>query len=533
MKLATRSASALDSLSVQILPNDASRVYESDEEIAAAGALSHGMDDEEKADFWRDVKRDALSRRATYERARHNRYERELVARFGIFKGIVTQPWAIRLLRWADEASRIRFIGDPLLNAHSCVIVLFMAYRGRMPADKFVFFACFLFSVHPVLVVAIGVLFAFARSRKRRPRKISSALDIDDGGLEGLYAGALVAASGVKVTVHEPGEAFVDPFRFGQRSRYETVLGPIAGLSSSRWQEVGSVEDGFAFVMQITSSSSLVARAGAEAWVEGAREATGIDKEILAVTAQQATLIASDLFAFTASQLPEDTSKAATLFKSFTDEAGGTFRAAAQASVDQALEKLGIEDVQARVALRDWVDPAGTCYSFATWCWLLAHNIDGQHLVYGLADSLINTITANGGKVLFSSGDRETKKVLKLSFSDHPVSVPLGIALFVDNVCCCFLKAAIDGSLECFVESTLPMASVLERLSRAFPDLPKPSSTSHLRINKKDSCLTSAAPLIVKGWLKAHELLGYTKSDVVVFRRNLVNEIKNMRRGRR
>mmetsp|Transcript_15662 Transcript_15662/g.49019 ORF Transcript_15662/g.49019 Transcript_15662/m.49019 type:complete len:520 (-) Transcript_15662:432-1991(-) len=517
MRVGSKAASAFEGvLGAEVLPSEARKVYETEEEIREAEWRSMGMSDEEKGEFWKEVKRVSLSRRAVYERARANRYERELYARFGMFKGVATQPWAMAALRWLDDCSRIRLVGDPVLNAHSCVIVLFMAWRGRMPADKFVLLACFLFAVHPVVVVAFAATFAIARGRKRRPKRPAGPIEIRDGGLQGLYTGALLAAAGARVTVHEPGDCFVSSPRFGQMSRYETVLAAAArGLA---FEPVGTPETGWAYAV-----SNVVLRAGAEHWVEAAREVTGFERERLSSLARRASQVAADLFAFTASQLEADDQW---IFRSATEEAGATFRVAANASVDDALARLGFDDETGRARLVELVGTSAT--NFANWCWLLTHTIDGFHLAPGLADAMTETVLAAGGAVRFASGG-ETRKVLKLTFPGEYDDLPFTLALKVDDLPCCFYRR--DDAVDCLVESTLPLSAVLDRLHHNFDCLrDKPHTHLYLKIFKYDSFLHSAAPRVVNGWLAAHKHLRYTKADVLVFRRNLVNELKNIPR---
>jgi len=133
-----------------VLPNWG--ILYSDEEVAAVEEAL--FDEAETAVFWAGLKRDVTSRRKTFQHARASRFERELEARFGIFKGMARKPWAAKLLDWWSE---VRWMGKPLLPIHASVIILFMAYRGRLPPAQLALLCCLLFTVHPLLVV-VGFL---------------------------------------------------------------------------------------------------------------------------------------------------------------------------------------------------------------------------------------------------------------------------------------------------------------------------------------------------------------------------------------
>lgn len=527
MKLGGKTGYALNSLSEVVFTPD--HVYETDEEIAEAKALCMGLDEDERASFWRDVKKETTNRQQTFARAKQQRYERELYARFGMFKDM---PWAVRVLQHVEE---FRVFGSPLLNFQSCVIILFMAWRGRMPTDKFAFLVAFLFSVHPVVVVFISLFFVSLTSRKRKPKKMASKpkggggfnddqfVEVSSGGIEGLYTASLLASAGVCVKVSEPGDCFVNDARLGQRSRYENVLGHARRQQqpSFEWKEVGDAENGFAYAMHFPSM--VVMRAGGEEWVESLREATGLDRELLTLLARRALGIAQDLFAYTAAQLPADNSLYGKVLS--TKGAGATFEAAAAVAVDEALEKIGISDPERRSRLALAVDPTGaSSTSFATWCWILAHNFEGHHFCCGLADALVSNVEARGGGIEYGAPCGETKKVLKLFYDQEQENLPVGIALFMDGMSCSFSR----GGRECVVESTMPTGAVVDKLRETFgqENIGIPCRTTHVKINKKDSFLTSSAPHIVNGWFAAHRALGYTRTDVISLRRNLVHEVK-------
>ena len=56
-------------------------------------------------------------------------------------------------MQCTESVLKDQLIGDPILPQHTCLVLLFMAYRGKMPIIKFVLLACLLFAVHPVLIL--------------------------------------------------------------------------------------------------------------------------------------------------------------------------------------------------------------------------------------------------------------------------------------------------------------------------------------------------------------------------------------------
>ena len=129
MKLGSKKASPLNDLDDVVLPVFAE--YADDEEVERAAAQP--LDEDEASIFWEDLRREASSRKKVYGSAEANRVERELLERFGRFKGVATHPWAVAAATRLEAAARTRLVGDPVLPLHTCVVILFMAYRGRMP----------------------------------------------------------------------------------------------------------------------------------------------------------------------------------------------------------------------------------------------------------------------------------------------------------------------------------------------------------------------------------------------------------------
>ena len=129
MKLGSKKASPLNDLDDVVLPVFAE--YADDEEVERAAAQP--LDEDEASIFWEDLRREASSRKKVYGSAEANRVERERRERCGRFKGGATHPWAVAAATRLEAAARTRLVGDPVLPLHTCVVILFMAYRGRMP----------------------------------------------------------------------------------------------------------------------------------------------------------------------------------------------------------------------------------------------------------------------------------------------------------------------------------------------------------------------------------------------------------------
>jgi len=149
MRLGTQTASPFQLLSESVLSK--LEVFHSDKDVVAAQARL--LDADETLAFWTNVKSEATSRRTTFQRAHTKQLERELEARFGPLKGIATRSWMLTLLRWCSEQGETRWIGKPFLPPHASILIIFMAFRGRLPITQLALLCCSLFAVHPLLVV--------------------------------------------------------------------------------------------------------------------------------------------------------------------------------------------------------------------------------------------------------------------------------------------------------------------------------------------------------------------------------------------
>jgi len=366
MKLGTPAASPFEELAALVLPRH--DVFESDEAIAAAAAAP--LDEEEAFVFWDDLKK-ATSRRRVYASANAARLERELTARFGIFKGVATHPYTLRVVQIVSDWSQIRLMGPPVVALHAAVVILFMAYRGKMPLPQFVLLSCFLFRVHPVLVVAGGLVTLRLKTRKRLPKPYydkkkkskasspppqagpclpvtsleedaatlidrlatgslgtASCSEVDvafEGGrlLSRLYAGALSAKAGLTVAVklyprHDDKELELRPkkapcffpgasdWRFGQfASKYRRLIdAALLDGDAVEWVPVGDADDGYAYAIRVFDRGDpVVLRAGPEAFVEAAFQASRVERPKLLHVLQQAMLVANDVSAHCARRL--------------------------------------------------------------------------------------------------------------------------------------------------------------------------------------------------------------------------------------
>ena len=257
MKLGQRRASPLNDLEKVVLP--VRETYHSDDEVAAA--MAQPLDEEEATIFWEDLRKESSSRRSVYGAARANRIERELEERFGRFAGVATHPWSRAAAAAVEDAASTRLVGDPVLPVHTSVILLFMAWRGGMPAVPFVLLSCLLFAAHPVLVAAGAVAAYAALARPRKPKRRPAAaapIIVVGGGPRGLYCAALLAKSGHAVEVLVPEAAAdggstvepdgapcafcVDPFELGQAARYARLLKPVLARPVALDAEINGFE---------------------------------------------------------------------------------------------------------------------------------------------------------------------------------------------------------------------------------------------------------------------------------------------------
>ncbi|KAJ8600090.1 hypothetical protein CTAYLR_010165 [Chrysophaeum taylorii] len=351
MKLGSLKATPFDDLSGRVFSQ--ADIFDDDESISDAFVRDVGLDEEEKSAFWSELNKER-TRRKMFERARANRIERELDAKFGIFKGIAP---------WVQLAAKVKLY-RPLLNMQSTIIVLFLAWRGRMAPDKVFFLFCILFQLHPFVVVLFLAGFFWP---KKYPKEVHL-----DGGLSGLYAGALLCRK-CKVVVHDAPHHL--PVRLGQLPKYERLL-PV----KATWLPIGTPEDHFAYKL-FASEPVTVVRPGL----------TSLDPSIIA----QARIVASDYFPYVVSQLPG------------RGECGHTYRAAMVPVSEANLDPVD----------RELVSDAD---NFADWCFDLCHQLDGYHYSPDLIAKLREFIRDNGGSVM---EDGETTTVQTFDSDVPPLEV--------------------------------------------------------------------------------------------------------------
>lgn len=447
MKLGSKIATPLDDLDNIILPGLREYRTEADATLEA----SKPLDDEECSVFWEDVRKEVSSRKQVHGAAHMNRIERELIERFGAFKNILTHPHSRQAAGCLGNIMTTRFIGDPILPTHTCIVLLFMAYQGKMPARSFVFLACFLFAVHPLLVVLGLFLLQIIHRRKyelqgptRRPcdERLIDVL-IYGGGLKGLYAGALLARAGCRVVVlvphakcdggatvcpeGSPCEFMLDRCEIGQIARYEALLSPCLHPSKPIvFEPVGSAQVGWVHGVVVAGDRShpIPLRSGAEAWADDLSRALGAERCCIAALLQQATVVFLDMFPFVLARLPRD----ASLLRFFTSadpqNTMATFNAASSTTFSEASRQITSAARQtpmphafkwacATICLlrEEYVLPQQV--SFAAWSTSIIHGIDGYHVPKGgvslLCASLETTIRSCGGKVLTSTIISEVK----------------------------------------------------------------------------------------------------------------------------
>ena len=132
--------------------------------------LAESLVEEIESQDWRDYMKSA-------RKARDERLLREKYAKYGPFKDFILHPTTQKVLGRLEEATDVNWI-SPIMPSTYLVIVLFMAYRGGMPPVQFGFLLCFLFGVHPHLIVAGGILLklGFGRSGKKRLPRTCAAV---------------------------------------------------------------------------------------------------------------------------------------------------------------------------------------------------------------------------------------------------------------------------------------------------------------------------------------------------------------------
>mmetsp|Transcript_23196 Transcript_23196/g.71303 ORF Transcript_23196/g.71303 Transcript_23196/m.71303 type:complete len:711 (+) Transcript_23196:107-2239(+) len=149
MRLGTQTASPFELLSESVLSKP--EVFHSDHDVVAAQARL--LDVDETLAFWAALKSEATSRRKTFQRAQAKQLQRELEARFGRLNGMAKRSWMLMFLRWCSEQGETRWIGRPFLPLHALILIIFMAFRGRLPIIQLALLCCSLFVVHPLIVV--------------------------------------------------------------------------------------------------------------------------------------------------------------------------------------------------------------------------------------------------------------------------------------------------------------------------------------------------------------------------------------------
>ena len=89
MRLGSKTASPLEGLDdrIQLYIDE----YDTDVEAALEDRT---LSAHEASIFWDDLRKEVTSRRKIYGSANSNRVERELLERFGAFKGIVMHPYS-------------------------------------------------------------------------------------------------------------------------------------------------------------------------------------------------------------------------------------------------------------------------------------------------------------------------------------------------------------------------------------------------------------------------------------------------------
>lgn len=504
MRLASRKASPLDNLQEAIAQNS--------DEVARAETIGAILGSR----LWEDVRIDASSRRQVYGSAHINRIERELTERFGIFN--ILHPSMRQLMLLAETTMKTRFIGDPLLPAHTCVVILFMAHRGGMPWIKMTLLACLLFALHPV-VAMFGLLLLQNLSRQKRsrveriiPRSAPDSCKVDvliyGGGIRGLYSGALLARAGRRVTVLVPNsqnhagatvwpngapcEFVLDRCEFGQISYYETLLSACVHPSRPLYfKPVGSAKTGWAHAVVVARDlrQPLPLRSGAQAWIDDRSCEFGVDRGILAVALRQAVAVARDFPAYVATKLPKSstaldssTSDVSPRAKSFVDarsitasEAIANITRLANATV--SFPKTALQSFTTSMLLHEdhlLADPL----SFAAWSTATIDGIDGYHVPDGgtayLCASLQATILACDGQVMTSMTVHDIE--IKDDCSD-PVVVVAG-------------PSGIGGRLEKFLAQKIILAV----------DLPEGLDMSHRarqsKIPRTSQCVPKQSQLI-------------------------------------
>jgi hypothetical protein len=105
------------------------------------------------------------------------RVERELFEKYGYMKDFVLHPFTQMCLAWIAKNVDWRPVGDPFMPFSYAVITLVMA-RGLMPNTRvLLLFACILFALNPIYVVAAAICYRLYASvihpkAYRKPKRV-------------------------------------------------------------------------------------------------------------------------------------------------------------------------------------------------------------------------------------------------------------------------------------------------------------------------------------------------------------------------
>lgn len=367
-------------------------------------------------------------------------------------------------MQFTESVLKDQLIGHSILPQHTCLVLLFMAYRGKMPIIKFVLLACLLFAVHPVLILTgLVILQCLNRQMKvskgkfaRGPIYEVSTINavVYGGGLRGLYTAALLARAGGKVTVlipqarceggatvcldGAPCDFILDRCEFGQVSRYEALLSVCLHASKPViFEPIGEKRTGWAHGVLVVADHChpVPLRSGAHAWVDDLSRASGADSRMLTIALTQAIAVYNELIPFVLAKLPYSTTflcwlavvcKRNVTIPSFTAAASITVSEAAShithiTNSSTPTNSHFVRSCTVYGLLREEHAPIYEV-SFAAWSASVVHGINGYHIPKGgvsrLCASLQATVQANGGQVLTNAsvhairlGDRSTNLV--------------------------------------------------------------------------------------------------------------------------
>jgi len=403
-----------------------------------------------------------------------------------------------------ESVLKDQLIGDPILPQHTCLVLLFMAYRGKMPIIKFVLLACLLFAVHPVLILTGLVMLQCLHRQMKAPKgkftrgSLSKVSTIDavvyGGGLRGLYTAALLARAGGKVTVlipqsrceggatacldGAPCDFILDRCEFGQVSRYETLLSVCLHASKPViFEPIGDQRTGWAHGVLVVGDHChpVPLRSGAKAWVNDLSRASGADRRMLTIALTQAIAVYNELLPFVLTKIPYSATLLCWLGVGCQrNETIPGFTAAACITVSEAASHIThitnnsssptnshfVRSCTVYGLLRE--EHAPICeVSFAAWSASVVHGINGYHIPKGgisqLCASLQATVQANGGQVLTNACVRAIR------LRDHSRNL-IHIASTIGEFTADKLVLAVDA-IECFrlIDRTKDVAGICPR----------------------------------------------------------------------